>query len=511
MAVSFEIHPAIGIARAGKSDEHFVFAGPASDQLPRRDVSGNLLRQAAEFRVYRCERDAAGQITSAVEMTGANSAVKWTVRLANRKATAKRRFTGPAGSRRNNAAGNDVTDKALIIDSKDQSVSSPNQSKDLKGEFGAKSVSLGRISMTANGRLLVIGSDGSAESPAGISMTHFADNDGWYDTMGDGVIRAQITPTGEQPVDALAAWVIVAPPDYAPPVTNIVTMYDVVLDTAIARGVHPAPSSIGFKQHIRPVLERAMGYQWVTSTARQGYDDEPSGAHSPGGAGDFSSLMTVLSDPTKPASIRQSRFQVLRDPDGVLPLHPNERKRMPRLNDDEESGGVFPLTRTQYRAMKLWADGTFVADAPVTESEPDRLTREALESCAGGPFFPGIEAGLIMRQRTLYMGGEAFRISPDNVKPGEVTQANAVPWQADFSACRWEGSGQLGWWPAQRPDDVLASAIADPVRWTRGTPDNAKGMLDNWQRYGFVKETPPGSGVFIEQERDPTLPNTGVA
>src|SRR5262249_35935374 len=152
---------------------------------------------------------------------------------------------------------------------------------------------------------------------------------------------------------------------------------------------------------------------------------------------------------------------------------------------------VFPLTRTQYRAMNLWTQGQFDSDAPsVAESEPDKVTREALEACAGGPFFPGIEAGMIMREQGRYMDGQAFRLSPDKVKPGEITQGNAVPWQADFSACEWDSRPErlLGWWPAQRPDDVLKTADGDPVPWTRSTtPSGPLGMLANWHRLGFVK------------------------
>jgi hypothetical protein len=508
MPVQFEIHPAIGIARAGNSDQHFVFAGAASENLPRRDGTGKLLRQAAEFRLYRCERDAAGHLVNATELTAANSSIEWTVRVANRKATAIKRFLG--GGRRNNATGNDQTDQALIIDSGGQTLSQPNASKQVSGQFGATPVKLGAISMAANGRLLVIGSDGSAGSPAGAAIVHFADNDGWFDAMGDGVIQARVTPNGGAAADALAAWVILAPPDYAPGIPNMVTMYDVLLDLAIARGVRVAPQKILFTHHVRPILERAVGYQWVNAAARQGFSDSLSGGHAAGGPGDFVAQMNSLGDPTRPQAIRDRVFKLLRDPNGVNPQNPNPKKRMPRLNDDQESGGVLPLTRTQYRAMQLWRDGQFDTDAaPSEESEPERLTREALEACAGGPFFPGIEAGLIMQDQSRYMAGEAFRLSPGKVKPGEITQGNAVPWQSDFSACQWDGL--LGWWPAQRPDDVLKTANGDPQRWTRSTPDDAAGMLANWHRYGFVKQDPNVAGAFIEQERDPTLPDIGVA
>jgi L-Lysine epsilon oxidase N-terminal/L-lysine epsilon oxidase C-terminal domain len=511
----FEIHPAIGIARVGNSDASFVFDGPSSSNLRRRDpASGKLLRQAAEFRIYKCDRDAAGKLVSAQEITNADADIVWSVQVANRKATGRRFLSGGAG-RRNNATGDDNADRKFIIDSGQQSVANPGETKDLAGTFDGLSVTLGKISFASNGRLTFVGGEGVAASPTNRPIINFADNDGWFDTISDGAILARVTPKGGQAVDALPAWVIVAPPDYAPGITNLVTLYDVLVDTAIKRGIVQSPQTIVFSRHVRPILERAMAYQWVTRAARLGYDDSLSGGHSTGGPGDFAGVMAQLGDPAAPNTRRAHIFHFLRDPDS--PAHAPNLTSMPRLNDDDDSGDVFALTRTQYSAMLLWSQGKFVKEAPAeNESEPERLTRVALESCAGGPFFPGIEAGRIMRDVSRYMDGDPFRLSPDKVKPGEITQNNAVPWQADFHLCRWEETDgtsvkRLGWWPAQRPDDVLKDKNADPVPWTRGVADTFKGMIDNWHRLGFVKEDTANAGVFIEQERDPTLPDTGVA
>lgn len=90
MAVSYEIHPTIGFARIGNSSGFFV--GPEPDQpapAAYRDQEG-ILRQAARFRIYRVERDAAGAVTSASEVTEGVADIEWTVHLANRKATGPR-------------------------------------------------------------------------------------------------------------------------------------------------------------------------------------------------------------------------------------------------------------------------------------------------------------------------------------------------------------------------------------------------------------------------------------
>jgi len=80
------IHPAIGIARMGNSEEFFV--GPEVVHPERhpadfyRDGSGALRRQAARFRVYGY--NSAGRVVR--ELTADYADVHWTVHVANRKA-----------------------------------------------------------------------------------------------------------------------------------------------------------------------------------------------------------------------------------------------------------------------------------------------------------------------------------------------------------------------------------------------------------------------------------------
>src|SRR3546814_5859974 len=82
------IHPAIGVARVGSSDEYFY--GPeVTDPAPLppgsyRDADKKLKRQAARFRIYGC--NARGDIVR--ELTGAdsNAEIEWSVELATQKA-----------------------------------------------------------------------------------------------------------------------------------------------------------------------------------------------------------------------------------------------------------------------------------------------------------------------------------------------------------------------------------------------------------------------------------------
>lgn len=520
MPTTVEIFPPIGIARVGTSEEFFV--GPEPDtafDLGRRDANDNLRRQAARFRIYECDRDAAGMLTGAREITALAAHIRWSVHLVNRKAAAKRFNNGErTQARRNGATGGDLADRRLIIDAGDQPIDTPGTRVALDaGKFKDVIVPLGRLEMQADGRLCVVGGAGTSRSPRGARIQNFADNDDWHDDVADGPVTAHIT-RGGQTVAAEPAWVVVAPPDFAPEITNIITLFDVLLDLAVQRGVMSAPSTIFFDRDVRPLLERAMNMQWVNRQARLGYDDNPSGGHSADGPGDFSNMLDTLGDQNQPNEPRQAIFRLLRDPETLKVPAPVPSSHMPRLNDDKNSGEVLPFTRLQHRAFRLWSQGQFQktnpAGAPV-ELLPDAITRVALEACAGAAFFPGIEAGRIMTRATLFMAGDAFRLSPQSVRPGDITAQNAVPWQADFHQCRWEEEEEgrpkrLGWWPAQRPDDVLKAADQDPVPWARGLKDTGESMVEHWHRLGFVKRISQHPDLFLEDERDRTLDENGA-
>ena len=67
-----------------------------------------------------------------------------------------------------------------------------------------------------------------------------------------------------------------------------------------------------------------------------------------------------------------------------------------------------------------------------------------------------------------------------------------MPWQADFLACAWEELDgpwprRLGWWPAQRPDDVYPcpGAIRHGAM-DRGLGDDYQDMIYRLDRLGIV-------------------------
>jgi hypothetical protein len=450
------------------------------------------------------------------ELSPAAATITWTVHLVNRKAAAPRFLTvsGVPNTdptfRRNGATGDNSLDQSLIIDGGIQSLTGPLQPrKTFSGQFKGNDLprGLGEMSTDADGRLVVVGGFGLSRSFPTTTIGNFADNDNWHDDTSDGPVEATVHFLDGRPDQAVdkPAWVIACQPDFAPGIGNLVTLYDAFIDLAIARGVLPMPTfRPAYDRDVLPLLNRAMAYRWVNTFARD--------AHGPGKPGDFASIPN-LGDPTAVVANRKNIFRLLRNPAG--PATPFGTPAMPSLfSDDYPTKLVLPLTRPQYRILLEWSKDAFDATGAILpELEPDALTRAAQEACAGGAFYPGIEAGRKIRDASIYTAGDVFRFDRAKLKPGGLTESMALPWQADFADCTWEAPTPpvpalkgRGWWPAQRPDHVLKhpNDVA-MVDWDRGA--NAEDlMVELWHQLGIVLETTDslGAPAFIETQR--TLP-----
>ncbi|WP_054813751.1 LodA/GoxA family CTQ-dependent oxidase [Nocardia arizonensis] len=545
------IYPGIGFARVGNSPDQY-FLGPEVPGRPVdaegrfKDRQGRIKRQAARFRLYGFAADG----TALREITAADADIVWTVHLANKKA-AWAEFRGAAAEAAAAAGGTPLPPRnasvaerdSLIIDPGPRTVTGPG-ARGIRfdgGEFRGVGVELGELRTDEAGRLLVLGGAGRSESVDGRPVRDYANNDNWFDDTSDGPVTATVTLSGGRPIPVTGAWVVVGPPDYAPAVGSIVTLYDVQIAVARTAGWLPEPGEISFTRDIFPILARAAGMRWVNDLARRG--------HGPGTTGDLlaPAVLGKLADNGEAA--RSARARVLarmRDPELTGPdaVRQANLDFMPQLSGDEgfTTAGVpstwFAVLPHQYRALRRWADGDFVADwagvpsvpqavvqLPVAD-QPAALDRAAGEACVGGPFFPGIEMTYTSRDPSLYV--EPHRLRAD-LEPGDVTKRMAIPWQADFYECRTR------WWPAQRPDEVITEAEYDSVlravaqeidapvtpprlrldteSWDRGLGDDpgagpAAGdndMVTAWSELGILRPRPmpDGSVALVEGERRP--------
>ena len=327
----YEIHPAVGIARLGVSDEFFLGPEPAGEDTaplnsrnfckgrpcePRarddlnslcdlknyRDSSQRLKRQAARFRVYKVTRDSCGMVTDAHPAERLDVQVTWSIQLANTKAAADK-FRIPH-QRRNER----VPRKCLRIDTGRRRIGkwlSGKAPQVLEGTLGPcynvnivdqrrneivrnldKSVSLGEAYVDDRKRLVLIGPEADtgwfwdAKDDCYPEWYFFEgyNNDGWYDNTSDGPIYAEITAQGCDPV-TVTAWAVVAPFNFAPDIDPFVTAYDVMYEQACERRfpgfpfIHESSRRVdvdtSFEDDVLPLLEKSRQIRWLNGWSMQ--------------------------------------------------------------------------------------------------------------------------------------------------------------------------------------------------------------------------------------------------
>lgn len=545
--LTYKIHPAIGFARLGNSPEFYPGPTiPGADARPNeyRDNSPQkrLKRQAAQFWVYAYDSTSPTAEPVRIEVGPGKevSRVEWTVHVANRKA-AWFDFAGltgasdilnppdfgyPAGSFRNPSGTRDQ----WTIDPGPSTASTPGETQTFSKTatngvwptFTAGNSTgidtLGEMRVGTDSGLTVLGGSGNSGSVDGSGIVHYANNPGWFDDTSDGSVTASVVLKDGTVIQADPAWVVVAPPDFAPPIENIVTMDDTMYDVAVRTlgfdtnvfdtGQFVPGFTPSFEEHIFPILYRAFRYRWV-------YDENS--PNPPKFHMTLDKIAQLGTPPTAGSDPNHARriavFNKLRDPANANATGHDDGS-MPKIHGDMgEGASALTLTLTQYEMMTRWRDGKFTRGtatlplAPPTAVTASGLDRAALEACVGGAFFPGIECGWIVREPLLYAAPFAFRFrhaasasDPTGVWPGDVTKRSALPWQADFYQCA------NNWWPAQRPNQVRRSAAApdDVVQWDDGIGSDI-GMVKLWHELGVLVKDPT-SGAYFEDERNLARP-----
>jgi hypothetical protein len=580
-----KIFPSIGIARVGDSTNPnenggwFIAPEFENEERPEgfsfRDADGKIKKQGAKFRIYAFDSDD----NPIGEITNHEAEITWKVELANKKASwfffdgtekALNVFMGnedgdklPRGFRNPHIGKmefdkkskkhfpNDERKKMLEIHGSNilivQNVKEEPiiEGYKISGKFKEViSVELGELKTDSKGRLIVLGGNGHSDAidENGNSIKerrwirNYANNSDWFDDVSDGPVTAtvKIKNTEESIEVRDGAWVVVAPPDFAPDVKNIVTLYDVMEEVAwrnesLINKSTPnikLPENVNFDLDIKPVLKSMHSQRWVNGRALKG--------HGTGKTGDFQDrdsekvkkggidpdiLIKELSpksadeDSPKGRMIREKIVDHLRQPaysffvNGKFKENKygesqiiNQAKSMfmPPLSGDEgdivdnDPSTWLSLTYLQYERFCNWKKNPYARNEVIEEVNPikmetDCLTKTVLSNCAGGAFFPGIEMTCISRVPSLYK--EAFRINHQLSEAGDMTKYMALPWQADFWEC------QQHWWPAQRPDDVITDEDFNEIfnKFTQDVGNNYEMVLFNrkrWDRGLTSKERP---------------------
>ncbi len=507
------VHPAIGVARVGNSPDEFFIGPQVVEPAPNpagfyRDARGALKRQAAEFRVYGYNE--AGEVVR--ELTADWADITWFVHVANRKADWYQwqiAMDIPEAAdvelpRRNLKV---VARDTLVIDAGQQSITGKNHGPVLcSGAFGGVPVKLGELRSDAQGRLLFLGGHGVSASPTGAPIyipadeNSFINADGWYDDTSDGPVSATVSIEGRSiPVEP--AWVVTAPPNYAPQVKTQRTLYDVLNDLYVQAGWCPKPATVSFTADVYPILHRLSGLQWVNHGFATAFGHDA--------RYDFENPEFVARLARKPPSgvydpdteLRRQIVNSFRPPipgDGnqlPWPWLYGDGMTVPASETPQQNASI---TQTQEDLLRRWADGDFQSDwgtapkpagsidaVPVAE-QPGMLDRAALEFCLADAFHPGCEMTWPMRHLSLYDKPFRIRRRPEGSPapaygtpigqqqmlavdgplyaqgPGDLSRWMGLPWQADTAYCRAGYDAAYDpflptFWPARVPNHVLSA------------------------------------------------------
>ncbi len=452
MAKTYEIYPAIGIARVGTSKDSWYLAQetPQLDFLPEggsyRDSANNLKPMGCKFRIYEMED---GRALREVKLSDAGTTINWHIRLGNLK--------------------ND----RQALDTGDLAISGSNQLQTIEVSAQGLTLQMGDLRTDDEGRLILVGSSQNSDT--------YPDNLGYYDTTSDGRIEASLNINGEE-VRTNTAWAVVAPPDYAHPTEPIVTIFDLLEDNFYEGG---DVGEVYFGRDIFRVLRSTVLMQWTSANADSGHSS---------GRGDFlnpSTLDRIKNPDPQYNRIREMIYNKLK-------LIGN----MPALNG-------LQLTNLQLARMAKWKDGDFILEPnwqptfnapplsafPIAD-QPRALNQAALEPAVGGSFIPGIEIGYRISEKVNF--SSPFRVRRD-IAPGFFTQTLFLPWQMDVPIC------SPAYWPSAYPGAVLPNGATQRRPWQEGAgyfPEN----LETWYKLGFIIKN---GDQYTEQER--TLPPTMLA
>lgn len=339
---------------------------------------------------------------------------------------------------------------------------------------------LGALETDAQGRLIVIGGEGTAsawfQDENGDSRSHGGpfplsddvDNDGWFDDTSDGPVNATLVfSDGTQLAIASTAWAVSTDPAYAPQIRNVVSLWDEVYDTwarnfALDPSLYSGPPDPGnasgyntafkpsFSDDIFPIFRSAHLQMFTT-----GLNATAMGSHA------RLDNLSAASDPTKFLNVQS----FIRSP------YPKDNEfqigspRMPLALGD--TGSAFlTLTQTQYFFLNQWFAKAYTATPEKPLSTGEMLDRDALANCLGGRFSPGIDLTFIVRDPVFYDANwndpniGAFRVnaaaldyskatksqpflgvgyvperSGTRVEPGDVCKFMALPWHTDYNSC----------------------------------------------------------------------------
>lgn len=339
---------------------------------------------------------------------------------------------------------------------------------------------LGAIETDAQGRLIVIGGEGTAsgwyEDENGTSggsdqpfpLGDDVNNDGWFDDTADGPVKATLAfDDGTTLSLESTAWIVATDPAYAPQIRNAITLWDEVyntwltcfgLDPSIYDGPCFPKDDAGFQTDYEPSFEDDVKPLFIGAslqTYTTSLNDTAVGSHQRLGQ------VSAEAEPAKTLNVPS----FIRNPYEAQGQLQDGAPRMPLALGDT-GASYLALTKTQYFFVNQWFNGKFQETPNPALTKGERLDKNVLVDCLGGRFSPGIDLTFVVRDTAFYdpdwndpaIGpfrvhaavldyAKATKDQPflgvgyiperetTRVEPGDVCKFMAIPWHTDYNSC----------------------------------------------------------------------------
>ena len=503
------LHPTINFARVGTSED-FYLSPETSAGLPvpgqedlvgglplrkgtedvpissedLRDEDGNLLRQAARFRLFAYDvapldsyPDGGGvEIRPGSTLPDGRvvAEIVWTVHLANKKSAAFNVVPsagldafadGQVPQLRNPSVYGSVDAplrlRQLVIDPGPRTIRSgspgvvacdrtttPSSSDGAGGVTELASYptsfpqdtnsrlfqpsgpldSLGELRTDDQGRLLVLAGRGRTaaqydEYGDPMPLTGDLNNIGWWDDAADGPVSATVVFADGTSEEAFGAWVVCGDPAYAPQIRNVVSVWDDVYDAWVRNlDLQPELCQGGtFNRGYRPSFPDQV-FPVFRAAALQRWT-----ANLPELALRAHRAVESIGPDDDPDQTIMSGLAYIRNPNvsGELsvgvPLMP--------LSLGEAGTDFLAVSKTQYFFLEQWDANHFEAGAGPALGPGEYLDMASLSNCLGGRYVPGIELSYPIRQPDLYdtdwrsSGSGPFRVKHKPLAYATATKA----------------------------------------------------------------------------------------
>lgn len=592
----FRIYPSIGITRMGNGPaekDQVIF----SPEVPWANLyetdndfltkNGQLKKQAQRFYIYAC--DDHGNPTHRIYEDEFD--IEWSVEVANKKpfwydfnnsldlsmlahnqnlsptfvteklapgVSAKRRNPNVLDQSLRTAHGYDYR-KELVNHPDKESVNADDTRRVFHGEFpskrggqysqiarslntSSKQVDLGTIEYD-EGTLIFYPADGISASlnPSDLN-TDFADNSNWYDDISDGRVTARICNKNTGEVYELtdkesSAWVASAPPDYAPQIQPISTMFDLV--TGAADEDFQNELALVF-----PMMYRLYRMQWVNL----GDFLAPSFKETIDELVHHDKFKYIYfkgnteEEKREAREVREMIFKKFRDPiyqydnEPIIPSKDNTNLKNRRSGREElklpyyVGDGIdypgspaqwFAIPPVLYEQLRKWKDGEFYSppsfdfknmdemghfyrkqflkSAEDERRRPLLMTRAVLETLYGGGFHPGVELTWPMRHDRIYAENSLtyrYIVEDDNMVIGGFGLREVRLNAADITEQDDIFFNDYGF--LMTPDDIKKSMTDDEkYNWLwKITP----GDLTKWMGIPWQSDAGSCQAVFVEKQ-----------